>query len=37
MNLDPDRALEFWKEALKLDPENELLKRKIEQKTYLQK
>ncbi len=37
MNLDPERALEFWKEALKLSPDNDLLKRKIEQKTYLQK
>ena len=37
MNLDPDRALEYWKDALKLSPDNDLLKRKIEQKTYLQK
>ena len=37
MNLDPERAVEYWKEALTLDPDNELLRRKIEQKTYLQK
>lgn len=37
MNLDPERALEFWKEALKLSPDSDILKRKIEQKTYLQK
>ena len=37
MNLDPDRAVELWKEALEMDQDNELLRRKVEQKTYLQK
>lgn len=31
---EPQRALEFWKEALKLDPDNELLARKVKHKTY---
>ena len=30
----PDQALEFWKSALKLDPDNELLGRKVKHKTY---
>lgn len=30
----PDEALEWWQQALKLDPDNELLKRKVEHKTY---
>ena len=34
MDGDPDGALEFWKEALKLDPKNELLQRKVKHKTY---
>lgn len=29
-----DKAVENWKEALKLDPENDLLKRKINHKTF---
>lgn len=33
----PDQALQFWGEALKLDPDNELLKRKVKDKTiYLE-
>lgn len=31
---EPQKALEFWKEALKLEPENELLKKKVKHKTY---
>lgn len=34
MNSLPDKALEFWKEALALDPANELLKRKVTHKTF---
>lgn len=35
MNLMPLEALEYWKEALELAPDNELLKRKVKEKTYL--
>ena len=34
MDGEPDQALEFWKSALKLDPDNELLGRKVKHKTY---
>lgn len=34
MDGDPDHALEYWKEALKLAPDNELLQRKVRHKTY---
>ncbi len=34
MNRLPDRALEFWEKALELDPGNELLKRKVKNKTF---
>lgn len=34
MDGDPDGALKFWKEALELDPDNELLGRKVKHKTY---
>ncbi|MCM1164202.1 MAG: tetratricopeptide repeat protein [Muribaculaceae bacterium] len=34
MDGDPTSALEFWKKALKLDPDNELLKRKVKNKTF---
>ena len=34
MDGEPDRALEYWKDALKLDPDNELLQRKVRHKTY---
>lgn len=34
---DPDKAVDFWTEALKLDPDNELLKRKVTHKTYFYK
>lgn len=34
MDGEPDKALEFWKDALKLDPDNELLGRKVKHKTY---
>jgi len=37
MNGDPDQAVIFWEEALKLDPENELLQRKVKNKTYFYK
>ncbi|MCM1110762.1 MAG: tetratricopeptide repeat protein [Clostridium sp.] len=31
---EPDEALKFWKRALEKDPDNGLLKRKVEHKTY---
>lgn len=34
---EPDRALEFWKLAAELDPDDELLQRKIKHKTYFYK
>lgn len=34
MNARPDEAIEFWEKALKLDPDNELLKRKVTHRTY---
>lgn len=33
----PDEAVEFWKKALLLEPDNELLQRKVEHKTYFHK
>lgn len=34
MDGEPVKALEFWTKALELDPDNELLKRKVTHKTY---
>lgn len=34
MDGDPDGALRFWKEALELAPDNQLLAKKVEHKTY---
>lgn len=34
---DPDKAVEFWTEAEALDPDNELLHRKVAHKTYFYK
>ncbi|MDE6085632.1 MAG: tetratricopeptide repeat protein [Muribaculaceae bacterium] len=34
---EPDKALEFWEEAAKLSPDDELLQRKIKHKTYFYK
>ena len=34
---EPDKALEFWEEAAKLEPDDELLQRKIKHKTYFYK
>lgn len=34
---EPDKALDFWIQALALDPENELLCRKVKHKTYFYK
>lgn len=31
---EPDKALEFWKDALEIDPGSEMLKRKVTHKTY---
>ncbi len=37
MTGDPDKALEYWSEALELDPSDELLQRKVKFKTYFYK
>ncbi len=37
MDSEPDQAVEFWKKALELDPDNELLKKKVTHKTYFYK
>lgn len=37
MNAMPDEALEYWKTALELDPDNELLQKKVKHKTYFYK
>lgn len=37
MSGEPDRALEFWELAIELDPDNELLQRKVKHKTYFYK
>ena len=34
MNGQPEKALEWWEKALKLDPERDVLKRTVENKTY---
>ncbi len=34
MDGEPDKAFYFWKEALKLTPDNELLQRKVRNKSY---
>jgi len=34
MNGDPEAALEFWEDALKLDPDNQLLQKKVKHKTH---
>ena len=33
-NHEPQQAVKFWKEALKLEPDNELIKKKVKAKTY---
>lgn len=37
MNAMPDEAIEYWEKALELDPDNELLKKKVKHKTYFYK
>lgn len=37
MNHEPDEALDNWKKALKMDPDNELLRRKVKHKTFFYK
>lgn len=34
MSGEPTKALEFWEKASELNPDNELLKRKVKHKTY---
>ena len=37
MNGYPEEAVEYWEQALRLDPDNELLQRKVKHKTYFYK
>ncbi len=37
MAREPDKALDFWKQALELDPDNDLLRRKVSAKAYFYK
>ena len=37
MNGQPEEALDFWKKALALDPDNMLLKKKVKHKTFFYK
>lgn len=37
MDGEPDKALDFWQQALNLDPDNSLLRRKVTHKTYFYK
>ena len=37
MSGDPEKAIDFWKQALPLDPDNDLLRRKVDHKTYFYK
>ncbi|MCM1484562.1 MAG: tetratricopeptide repeat protein [Muribaculaceae bacterium] len=37
MDGDPESALDFWEKALKLDPDNQMLKRKVKHKTFFYK
>lgn len=34
MDKEPDKALEYWSKALELEPDDELLQRKVKQKTF---
>lgn len=34
MNGDPDEAIRLWTEALKLDPDNALLRKKVKNRTH---
>lgn len=34
MNGEPKEAVEFWKKALELDPDNALIQKKVKHKTY---
>lgn len=34
MSGDPDEAIDFWNDALELDPDNEMLRKKVTHKTY---
>jgi hypothetical protein len=34
MTGEPDKALEYWEKALKLEPDNELLAKKVKYKTF---
>ena len=37
MNGDTDEAVKQWEKALELEPDKELIKRKVEDKTYYEK
>jgi hypothetical protein len=34
MTGEPEQALSFWKRALELDPDNELIQKKVKHKAY---
>jgi Tfp pilus assembly protein PilF len=36
-NKEPERAVELWKQALLLDPQNKILIRKIKQRKYIKR
>ena len=37
MSGDPDTAVDYWNKAIELEPDNELLQRKVRHKTYFYK
>ncbi len=37
MSGEPDKALEYWNQAIELEPDNELLQKKVKHKTYFYK
>lgn len=37
MNGEPEKALEYWEKALELDPDDDLLKKKVEHRTFFYK
>ena len=34
MNHEPEQALEYWEKALDLEPDREVLKKKVKNKTF---
>ncbi len=37
MSGEPDKALEYWNQAIELEPDDELLQKKVKHKTYFYK